>query len=95
MAFAMQGISSLIYVFFQPFLIRPIWKDSLFKEPIFDLRSLRWVIAAGGGDLFTSFAGIFSTVAISIGDWLWLFGGGLLLIIVVETIKAAYFRNGD
>ena len=95
MAFAMQGISSLIYVFSSRSLSRPIWKDSLFKNPFLTLGVLGGLLLQAAAIYLPPLQGIFSTVAISIGDWLWLFGGGLLLIIVVETIKAAYFRNGD
>ncbi|KKW32539.1 MAG: Calcium-translocating P-type ATPase, PMCA-type [Parcubacteria group bacterium GW2011_GWA1_53_13] len=94
MAFAMQGISSLVYVFSSRSLSRPIWKDNLLKNPFLNLGVLGGLVLQATAIYWPPLQGIFSTVAISLGDWLWLFGGGLLLIVVVETIKAAYFRNG-
>ena len=94
MAFAMQGISSLIYVFSSRSLSRPIWKDNFLKNPFLNLGVLGGLVLQAAAIYLPPLQGIFSTVAISLGDWLWLFGGGLALIIVVETIKAAYFRNG-
>jgi len=95
MTFAMQGISSLVYVFSSRSLSRPIWKDNFFSNPFLILGVLGGLILQAAAIYFPPLQMIFSTVAISISDWLWLFVGGLLLIIVVETIKAAYFRNHD
>ncbi|MFZ2202285.1 MAG: cation-transporting P-type ATPase, partial [Microgenomates group bacterium] len=95
MAFAMQGISSLIYVFSSRSLSRPIWKVDFFKNPFLNLGVLGGLLLQAAAIYLPPLQRIFSTVAISIGDWLWLFGGGVVLIVVVETIKAAYFRNGD
>lgn len=95
MAFAMQGISSLIYVFSSRSLSRPIWKDDFFKNPFLTFGVVGGLLLQAAAIYLPPLQGIFSTAAISIGDWLWLFGGGAVLIVVVETIKAAYFRNGD
>ncbi len=95
MAFAMQGISSLVYVFSSRSLSKPIWKDNLFKNPLLVLGVGAGLVLQAAVIYLPFLQGIFSTVAISLNDWLWLFGGGAVLITVVETIKAAYFRNGD
>jgi len=94
LAFAMQGISSLVYVFSSRSLSRPIWKDNLFSNPFLILGVSGGLVLQAAAIYFPPLQEIFSTVAISISDWPWLFAGGLVLIVVVETIKAAYFRNG-
>jgi Ca2+-transporting ATPase len=95
MAFAMQGISSLVYVFSSRSLAKPIWRDNLFKNPLLVLGVLAGLGLQIAAIYLPFLQNIFSTVPISVNDWLWLFGGGVLLILMVETIKMAYFRNGE
>ena len=95
MAFAMQGISTLVYVFSSRSLSKPIWKDDLFKNPLLILGVFGGLLLQAAAIYLPPLQKIFQTVAISLSDWLWLFAGGSVLIIIIETIKGAYFRNGD
>lgn len=94
MAFAMQGFSSLVYVFSSRSLNKPIWEDNFFKNPL--------LILGVGGGLLMQLAAIyvpvmqiiFQTIALSVADWWILLTGGLVLIAVIEVTKHVFFRNG-
>ncbi|MEK7525233.1 MAG: cation-transporting P-type ATPase [Patescibacteria group bacterium] len=95
LAFTMQGISSLVYVFSSRSLSRPIWKENFFKNPFLNLGVFGGLALQALAIYWRPLQTIFETVAISITEWGYLFLGGLLLIATVETVKSLFFRNGD
>lgn len=89
-AFAILGTCSLFYVFSCRNLEKPIWKDDLFKNP-----SL--IFAVGGGLLMQLLAiyvpflqKIFETVPLSLFDWFGVMTVGVLMIFLIETVKALF-----
>ncbi|MBI2325918.1 HAD-IC family P-type ATPase [Candidatus Collierbacteria bacterium] len=89
-AFAILGTCSLFYVFSCRSLEKPIWKDNLFKNPAL-------ILAVGGGWLMqltaiyiSPFQKIFETVPLSLLDWLWVLVVGVLMVFLIEIIKALF-----
>lgn len=89
-AFAILGTCSLFYVFSCRSLEKPIWQDNIFKNPAL-------IFAVGGGLLMQILAiyvpfsqKIFETVSLSFSDWLWVLVAGVLLIFLIEIIKALF-----
>lgn len=89
-AFAILGTCSLFYVFSCRSLGKPIWKDDFLKNPAL-------ILAVGGGWLMQLLAiyvpflqKIFETVSLSFSDWLWVLVAGVLLIFLIEIIKALF-----
>ena len=95
MAFAMQGLNSLVYVFSSRTLNRPIWEDNLFKNPLLILGVLGGLILQLAAMYVPTMQMIFETVTLLIADWLPLVIGGLILIAIIEITKHLFFRNGD
>src|SRR3990167_3383830 len=93
MAFAMQGLNSLVYVFSSRTLNRPIWEDNLFKNPLLILGVLGGLILQLAAMYVPTMQMIFETVTLLIADWLPLVIGGLILIAIIEITKQFFFRN--
>lgn len=95
MAFAMQGVSSLVYVFSSRSLSKPIWEINFMRNPLLILGVLAGLVLQGLAIYLPFLQRVFLTVALSGSDWILLFGGGILLISVIEMVKAIFFRNDE
>lgn len=93
LAFAIQGISSLVYVFSVRSLSKPIWRDNFFKNPLLIVGVIGGLVLQFMAIYTPALQIIFGTVAISWFEWINLFLGGGILILVIEMVKYLFFRN--
>lgn len=92
MAFTTLAISTLLYVFSSRSLSVPVWKDNLFKN--------WWLLGAVFLGVLMQMAVIyvpflsraFGTVSLDWLDWLIVFGGGVVVMVVIEGVKWAFLH---
>lgn len=91
--FSFLAVSSLLYVFSIRNLNKPIWQTNMLGN-----KFLLGAIALGFGLQLMAvyvpfFQGIFQTVPLSLAEWLLIVFGCLLVVGIIEAVKAAYYRR--
>jgi Ca2+-transporting ATPase len=92
-AFAILGTGSLFYVFSIRSLDRPIWQVNPFKNRWLTLAVIAGFILQLLPLYSTGLQKIFQTVPLSLRHWTLVSAAGLLMIVIIESVKSTYYQK--